>query len=58
MIYHNGEEKNEDNEHGNNTKSPKRLPGSSFEQGNENSVVVSIELNGVRYQGVLYAQQR
>ena len=58
MVHQNGEEKNENNEHVNNSKSPKRLPGSSFEQGNENSIVVSIELNGVRYQGMLYAQHR
>ena len=58
MVHQNGDEKNENSEHVNNSKSPKRLPGSSFEQGNENSIVVSIELNGVRYQGMLYAQHR
>ena len=55
MIHQNGDEKNQNNEH---VKSPKRIPGGSFEQGNDNSIVVSIELNGIKYQGVLYAQHR
>lgn len=55
MIHQNGDEKNQNNEHVN---SPKRIPGGSFEQGNDNSIVVSIELNGIKYQGVLYAQHR
>jgi hypothetical protein len=58
IIHQNGEDKNENNEHVNNSKSPKRVPGGSFEQRNDNSIVVSIELNGVKYQGVLYAQHR
>ena len=39
-------------------KSPKQPPSASFDQINGNSLLVSIELNGIRYQGVLYAQQR
>lgn len=58
IIHQNGEEKSQNNEHVNNSKSPKRVPGGSFEQGNDNSIVVSIELNGIKYQGVLYAQHR
>ncbi|XP_028411692.1 AT-rich interactive domain-containing protein 3C-like isoform X2 [Dendronephthya gigantea] len=60
VINENGEEKNQNNEQINNSagKSPNRVPGTTFEHGNDNSIAVSIELNGIKYQGVLYAQHR
>lgn len=57
-MQQNGEEKHQNSEHMNDSKSPKRLLGGSHDQGDDNSIVVSIEVNGVEYQGVLYAQHR
>lgn len=60
-IHENGEQRTHNTEENGSisaSKSPKPLPVTSFNQVTDDSLIVSIELNGVKYQGVLFAQHR